>query len=127
RNTVVVDFVEWLREYNKKNSKTQAGFYGMDLYRLQASISGALQHLDKIDPAAAKRARQRYACFDHFADPQQYGYAAGTGMAEPCEDAAVSQLMEMRRRVVDTLGGEAGRGGGSSRTGGTSADHISAQ
>src|SRR5438477_11072973 len=91
RNTVVLEFVEWLREYNTAHPKSQAGFYGMDLYGLHASIAGVLRYLDGIDPAAAKRARQRYACFDHFADPQVYGYAAGTGMTEPCEDEAVTQ------------------------------------
>ena len=33
---------------------------------------------DKVDPEAARRARERYACFEHFGeDPQAYGYAAG--------------------------------------------------
>src|SRR5436190_9007096 len=67
RNTVILEFVGWLREYNTANAKSQAGFYGMDLYGLHASIAGVLRYLDGIDPAAAKRARQRYACFDHFA------------------------------------------------------------
>src|SRR3954468_24099733 len=78
----------------------------MDFFGLGASIAGVLVYLDKVDPAAAKRARQRYGCFDHFADPQIYGYAAGSGMAEPCEEAAVSQLMEIRRRVAGTLGSD---------------------
>src|SRR3954453_4841142 len=99
RNTVVLEFVEWLRRWNTANPNGRAGFYGMDLYGLHASIAGVLEYLDNVDPDAAKRARQRYGCFDHFADPQGYGYAAGTGMAEPCEDAVVDQLMEMRRRA----------------------------
>src|SRR5947207_5195648 len=103
RNTVILEFVGWLREYNTAHPKSQAGFYGMDLYGLHASIAGVLQYLDGIDPAAAKRARQRYACFDHFADPQVYGYAAGTGMTEPCEDAVVTQLMEIRRRANEMI------------------------
>ena len=36
-----------------------------------------LAYLDKVDPEAARRARDRYACFEHFGeDPQAYGYAA---------------------------------------------------
>src|SRR3954470_2145416 len=103
RNTVVLEFVEWLRRWNTANPNGRAGFYGMDLYGLHASIAGVLKYLDGVDPAAAKRARQRYGCFDHFADPQVYGYAAGTGMAEPCEDAAVDQLMELRGRASEML------------------------
>jgi erythromycin esterase-like protein len=35
RNTVVVNFVDWLREYNSTLPKTatKTGFYGLDLYR----------------------------------------------------------------------------------------------
>jgi erythromycin esterase-like protein len=103
RNIVVVEFVEWLRKFNDTHPKSQAGFYGMDLYGLHASIAGVLRYLEKVDPAAALRARQRYACFDHFADPQTYGYAAGTGMAEKCENEAVAQLLELRRRAAEMI------------------------
>ena len=70
RNTVVLDFVEWLRDYNSSlpPNATKVGFYGLDLYSLYASIESVLGYLDKIDPAAAKRARYRYSCFEHFAE-----------------------------------------------------------
>jgi erythromycin esterase-like protein len=93
RNTVVLEFVEWLRQWNRENTNAQVGFYGMDLYSLHSSIAEVLRYLDEVDPAAARRARQRYACFEDFGDPQLYGYAAGTGAAEPCEDEVVAQLM----------------------------------
>jgi erythromycin esterase-like protein len=99
RNTVIVEFVEWLREWNRVHSDSQTGFYGMDLYSLHASIAEVLRYLDDVDPVAALRARQRYACFEDFGDPQLYGYAAGTGAAEPCEDEVVAQLMELRKRA----------------------------
>jgi Erythromycin esterase len=68
RNTVVVEFVEWLREFNANRDpkRALAGFYGMDLYSLHASIDAVLNYLNKVDPDAAKRARRRYSCFDHF-------------------------------------------------------------
>jgi erythromycin esterase-like protein len=103
RNTVVREFVEWLRQFNQAHPKSQVGFYGMDLYSLHASIAGVLHYLDDVDPAAAKRARQRYACFEDFGDPQSYGYAAGAGMAELCEDEVVEQLMELRRRAGEMM------------------------
>ena len=40
--------------------------YGLDLYSLHTSIGAVLDYLERIDPEAAKRARARYACFDHF-------------------------------------------------------------
>ena len=44
---------------------TKARFYGLDLYSLQASIEAVIGYLDRVDPAEARRARERYACFDH--------------------------------------------------------------
>ncbi len=103
RNTVVLEFVEWLRRWNQAHEQTQVGYYGMDLYNLHGSISDVLQYLDRVDPAAARRARDRYACFEHFGDPQMYGYAANSGITEPCEDEVVDQLMELRRRGSELL------------------------
>jgi erythromycin esterase-like protein len=106
RNTVVVEFVEWLRGFNKHidPKKVPAGFYGMDLYSLHASIDAVLSYLQKADPDAAKCARVRYSCFDHFSrEPQEYGYAATVGAAESCEDAVVEQLAELRRKGGEFL------------------------
>lgn len=104
RNTVVVDFVEWLRDYNLSLSSNAplVGFYGLDLYSLYSSIEAVLNYLNKIDPEAAKRARNRYSCFEQFReDTQAYGYAATFGITETCEREVVSQLMELRRRAAD--------------------------
>ena len=103
RNTVVLEFVEWLRQWNRAHENSQVGFYGMDLYSLHSSISEVLRYLDEVDPPAARRARQRYACFEHFGDPQMYGYATEAGMSEPCEDAVVAQLMELRKRAGEII------------------------
>jgi len=106
RNTVVVEFVEWLRGFSKDvdPKRAPAGFYGMDLYSLHASIHAVLSYLQKVDPDAAKRARVRYSCFDHFSrEPQEYGYAATAGATESCEDAVVEQLAELQRRAGEFL------------------------
>src|SRR5437764_6069604 len=104
RNTVVVDFVEWLRDYNSSLpiNAAKVGFYGLDLYSLYTSIEAVLGYLNKIDPAAAKRARYRYSCFEHFAeDTQAYGYAANFGLTESCERDVIEQLIELRRQSAD--------------------------
>lgn len=105
RNTVVRDFVEWLREHNAgRPASRQVGFYGMDLYSLYASMRAVLDYLDREDPEAAQRARSRYACFDlHGEDSQAYGYAASFGMKASCEDEVIQQLREMNRRAADRM------------------------
>ncbi len=104
RNTVVRDFIAWLRGHNDAtpDPKRRAGFYGLDLYSLNASIGAVIDYLDTVDPVAADRARHRYACFDQFADDAQaYGYAASLGVAEGCEEQVVNQLLELQRRAAD--------------------------
>ncbi|HJP95402.1 MAG TPA: erythromycin esterase family protein [Pyrinomonadaceae bacterium] len=104
RNTVVVDFVEWLRDYNASlpANAPRVGFYGLDLYSLYTSIEAVLGYLNTIDPEAAKRARYRYSCFEHFSeDTQAYGYATTFGLTESCEREVIEQLVELRRRAAD--------------------------
>src|SRR5206468_8900350 len=78
RNTVVLDFVEWLHHANSSRTEaSKTGFYGMDLYSLFNSMAVVIEYLDTVDPEAARRARYRYSCFEHFGeDSQAYGYAA---------------------------------------------------
>jgi erythromycin esterase-like protein len=104
RNTDVVEFISWLREYNDAlpEGARKVGFYGLDLYSLHASARAVLDFLDKVDPEAAKRARYRYACFEQFGeDTQAYGYATTLGLTKDCEDEVVSQLVEMQKRAAD--------------------------
>jgi erythromycin esterase-like protein len=99
RNADVLDFVGWLRTHNEGlRDPEQVGFFGLDLYSLHASMEAVLRYLEIVDPAAAQRARQRYACFEHYGgDPQEYGYAAGFGLGPSCEAQVIEQLTELRR------------------------------
>jgi erythromycin esterase-like protein/predicted phosphoribosyltransferase len=108
RNTVVRDFVGWLRWHNGRcaaDGRRQTGFYGLDLYSLHRSMQEVIGYLESVDPAAAARARARYACFDHSAgdDGQAYGYAAAFGAGPSCERQAVEQLVELQRSAGDYL------------------------
>ncbi len=101
RNRDVVRFTEWLRARNAshRHPATKARFYGLDLYSLRASIEAVIHYLDRVDPVEARRARERYACFDHVgAEGQAYGYALAYAGAPPCENEVVAQLLELRRR-----------------------------
>ena len=102
RNADVLDFVGWLRAHNDAAGGAKAGFYGLDLYSLHASMEAVLRYLRTVDPEAARRARQRYACFDHFGeDTQAYGYAASLGLAPSCETAVVNQLLDLRGSAAE--------------------------
>jgi erythromycin esterase-like protein/predicted phosphoribosyltransferase len=104
RNIEVVEFIEWLRAHNDAlpPNAERTGFYGLDLYSLHASMKAVLQYLEQVDPDAARRARARYACFDHFGpDPQIYGFIAATDLDKSCKDQVVSQLVELRRRSTE--------------------------
>lgn len=103
RNADVLDFVGWLRAYNEARSlNARVGFYGLDLYSLHASIEAVLKYLDQVDPEAARRARYRYSCFEHFGeDTQAYGYAASFGLTQTCETEVIDQLIELQRRAAE--------------------------
>jgi erythromycin esterase-like protein len=103
RNADVLDFVGWLREYNDGRAEDggKVGFYGLDLYSLHASMEAVVSYLRLVDPPAARRAEQRYACFDRFGgDPQSYGYAANLGLAPSCEIEVIGQLVELRAKAA---------------------------
>jgi erythromycin esterase-like protein len=99
RNTVVTEFVDWLRDFNDTRSADErAGFYGLDLYSLHASMSAVLQYLHGVDPSVARRARERYACFDQFdTDSQVYGLMTGLGTSKSCEREVIAMLVDLRR------------------------------
>jgi erythromycin esterase-like protein len=105
RNDVVVDFLRWLRGFNSQRPTAErVGFYGLDLYSLHGSIEAVLAYLDRVDPAASRRARERYGCFGHAgADGQGYGYAATLGLSASCEQEVLAQLVDLRRRAGDYM------------------------
>jgi erythromycin esterase-like protein len=101
RNEDVLEFVSWLRTWNDERPPAQrAGFYGLDLYSLFASMHEVLRYLQRVDPDAAGRARERYSCFDHAGgEAQAYGYLANLGLAESCEREVLQQLVDLRQRA----------------------------
>ena len=106
RNTVVRDFVDWLHNHNQRcrtADRPQAGFYGLDLYSLHRSMQEVIAYLDNVDPDAAARARERYACFDRTSgdDGQAYGFAAAFGAGMSCERQVIEQLTDIQRHALD--------------------------
>jgi erythromycin esterase-like protein len=104
-NTSVRSFAEWLRCYNDQLSESdRIGIYGLDLYSLFSSLESVLSYLEVVDSGAARKARERYSCFKHYAsDAQGYGFASSLGLTPGCEERAVEQLEELRARRWEYL------------------------
>jgi erythromycin esterase-like protein len=104
RNRDIEEFAGWLRAYNDSRPEhaPQVGFYGLDLYSMNRSRAEVVRYLEKVDPEAARRARHRYSCFDHFGeDEQAYGFAAGFDVSESCQQEVVQQLIDLQRRAYE--------------------------
>ncbi|HEX8359783.1 MAG TPA: erythromycin esterase family protein [Longimicrobium sp.] len=100
RNAEVRDFLRDLRALNAA-SPGRVTFVGMDVYSLYASQDDVIAYLSRVDPAAAARARTRYACFAPYGrDPQEYGSEAAGTPAASCATQAAEQLAEMQQRAA---------------------------
>ncbi|TIM21278.1 MAG: erythromycin esterase family protein, partial [Mesorhizobium sp.] len=103
RNTDVAAFVDWMRQHNERIriSSRLAGFYGLDIYNMSGSIAAVLQYLDRVDPQAAKIARERYGCLTPWQnEPSTYGRVALTSGYEKCEKAVLEQCREPNAKAV---------------------------
>lgn len=106
RNTVVTEFIDWLRKHNAATAapERRVGFYGLDLYSLHASMRAVIEYLEKHDSAAARGARASYACFEQFGrDTDTYAWAASRMGDGTCEDAVTRELVALRQRRADLL------------------------
>jgi protein-L-isoaspartate(D-aspartate) O-methyltransferase len=109
RNEEVRAFVDWLRQHNAPlGLASRVAFHGLDLYSLYDSIRAVLKYLDRVDPATARVARERYGCLTPWqSDPATYGHAALTGTYPTCEsDVAVvlTDLLQKRREYAERDG-----------------------
>jgi protein-L-isoaspartate(D-aspartate) O-methyltransferase len=97
RNHDVSTFVVWLRSHNSNlKPSDRVVFHGLDLYSLYDSIRFVLEYLDRVDPASAKVARERYGCLTPWqADPATYGRAALNGTYPTCEDNVIGALKDL--------------------------------
>ncbi|CAI7637303.1 unnamed protein product [Penicillium manginii] len=114
RNREMQDLVEWVRDWNTRQPpENRAGFYGLDLYSMGASIRAVIDYLDGIDPAAAKVARKRYGCLEPWVeDPTSYGLASLHGMKD-CESEVMGILRNLLNRRMEYVEKELVGGGDS--------------
>jgi erythromycin esterase-like protein len=106
RNAEVAALFRWMRQWNAGRAlEARAGFYGLDLYSLNASIRAVIDYLDDVDPETARLARERYACLSPWAEePAHYGLAAHTQGHARCEAAVLAMLREMLEKRVEFAG-----------------------
>jgi protein-L-isoaspartate(D-aspartate) O-methyltransferase len=97
RNKDVDEFVGWLRGHNQGLPLAHmAGFYGLDLYNMNGSIRAVIDYLDRVDPAAAAVARERYGCLTPWrTDSADYGRMALNEGYARCEEAVVTMLRDL--------------------------------
>lgn len=103
RNTDVAAFTDWMRRHNEKlEPSEQAGFYGLDIYNMSGSIGAVLDYLDRVDPQAAKIARERYGCLTPWQhEPSTYGRAVLTAGYQKCEKAVLEQCRDLLAKQLD--------------------------
>jgi erythromycin esterase-like protein len=109
RNTDVAALVGWMRDHNAAipEMSERAGFYGLDMYNLGASLTAVLEYLEGVDPNAAAEARERYGCIAPWRkEPSHYGRAVLSGY-DQCEAAVVEQCRELLGRRMDYAPGDA--------------------
>ncbi|TZF89652.1 erythromycin esterase family protein [Cognatilysobacter lacus] len=102
RNTEAAALFRWMRRFNERRAaQDRAGFFGLDLYSLNASMRAVIDYLDEHDPEAAVVARQRYGCLTPWAkDPAHYGLAAITYGYARCEAPVLAMLRDMLEKRV---------------------------
>lgn len=102
RNQEFADLVEWLRTYNATvtSEAEKVRIFGLDLYGISGSLAAVATHLERVDKAAAARARTRYACFAPFGDDfERYAMAS---RRKSCAPQAKEQLAELEALLTTT-------------------------
>jgi erythromycin esterase-like protein len=108
RNTEVDAFIGWMRGHNHSRAyEDMAGFYGLDLYNLSASMQAVIDFLEHEDPELARLAHRRYGCLEPWAEnPQLYGrHSLSEGYAR-CEVGVIQMLKDLLRKQIDCFAPE---------------------
>ncbi len=106
RNGEVAAFLNRLKAINQEiaDPDRKCGFYGLDVYSLSASIEAVLTFLDKVDPATARIARERYGCLAPWrSDPVRYGRMALSRGYAVCEKPVTEALLDLLKKRLDYL------------------------
>jgi len=98
RNTDVLDFVSWLRDFNDRRSASRkVGFYGLDLYGLHGAIDAVLGFLSDAGAEARARARAHYAGLESVHELDEHA-TTGLELEPERERELVAHLVELQGR-----------------------------
>lgn len=102
RNQDVDDFIGYLRRHNAgKSPDERVSFHGLDIYSMTGSIASVLAYLDRVDPAAAKEARARYACLAPWSrEPAAYGRTSLSKGYALCELPVTRILVDLLQKEL---------------------------
>ncbi|WP_157265283.1 erythromycin esterase family protein [Azohydromonas aeria] len=107
RNAETMALLQALRAWNEAQgagAARPAGFFGLDFHDAGEARHALLRHLDEADPAAARRARERFACQDdfthHVAAP---GHAVAFGLEAGAEGELLALLANRARHAGQRL------------------------
>jgi erythromycin esterase-like protein len=108
RNREFDAFVRWMRQHNEGRAYEQmAGFYGLDLYNLSASMQAVIDFLESEDPELARLAHRRYGCLEPWAEePALYGRNALVEGYARCEVGVVQMLKDLLQKQIDCFAEE---------------------
>ena len=103
RNIEVHDFVDWLRARNEGiDPARRAGFFGLDIYNMSASMRAVIDYLDRVDPETARVARERYGCLTPWQNnPATYGRAALSAGYAKCEGPVIAMLRDLFEKQME--------------------------
>lgn len=95
-NVELIDFIEWLKDYNKKQPKErQVGFYGIDVYSLWESMDEIIHYLEQNNSPDVETAKKVFSCFEPFnRQPEKYGVSASF-YSEGCHDEVIKLLTDI--------------------------------
>jgi protein-L-isoaspartate(D-aspartate) O-methyltransferase len=103
RNVEVHDFVDWLRAHNEGiDPARRGGFFGLDIYNMSASMRAVIDYLDRVDPEAARVARERYGCLTPWQNnPATYGRAVLSAGYAKCEAPVIAMLRDLFEKQME--------------------------
>jgi erythromycin esterase-like protein len=100
RNPEVRDFVRGLRAHDAVNDQP-AGFWGLDLYGMHASMRAVLAWLELEHPSLAERARRAYAVLEPHAEaPRRYGLREDASIGPAAGAQAAYTVLGLVRGVA---------------------------
>lgn len=106
-NWEMVAFIDWMRRFNANidEPEDKVGFFGLDVYSLQESLSAVLEYLEHRDTELLDAAHKAFRCFEpHGLRGADYARAT-TVVDADCRDE-VAELLSMVRNSAPTYDSE---------------------